>query len=180
LFDDLRAMDAHPYGNAERELLEYAAIAHDIGTFISHTNHAKHACYLIRNSDLLGFNDTEIDIMANVAYYHRRGIPKKRHENTADLGRDEREQVSLLAGILRLAEGLDRGHRGAVKDVHLERFRNPRRFVLTMLCDDDCEFEVWGVENNKDLFEYVFSTPLDVAVESTADSSAAMREAGAA
>jgi exopolyphosphatase/guanosine-5'-triphosphate,3'-diphosphate pyrophosphatase len=168
LFDELRLLREHAYGEDERELLEYAALTHDIGTFLSHSNHQKHAYYLIRNCDLLGFNDTEIDIIANVALYHRKGIPKKKHINMAELTRRDRKRVSVLSAILRVAEGLDRSHLGLVKDIRLEVARAPRRFVLTLLSEADCQLEVWGVQNNSDLFEYVFGAPLTACVEQTA------------
>lgn len=164
MFDQLRQAHLHTYGNAERELLEYAAITHDIGMFLSHSNHQKHAYYLIRNSDLLGFNDTEIDTIANVAFYHRKGLPKKRHPNLDDQDRRGRKRISVLAAILRVAEGLDRSHLGLVKEVHLKLERSPRRFVLTLCSPVDCQLEVWGVQNSRDLFEYVFGAPLIVRV----------------
>ena len=126
LFDELAALGAHPYGERERELLNYAAIVHDIGTFLSHSNHQKHAYYLVRNSDLLGFDDTEIDIIANVALYHRKGLPKKKHPNLAELNRDERHVVSALAAILRIAEGMDRSHLSLVQDIRLDRAKSTR------------------------------------------------------
>jgi exopolyphosphatase/guanosine-5'-triphosphate,3'-diphosphate pyrophosphatase len=165
-FDELCRLHQHHYGSDERELLDYAAITHDIGTFLSHSNHQKHAYYLIRNSDLLGFDDTEIDLIANVALYHRKGIPKKRHTNLEGLSRAERKRVAVLAAILRVAEGMDRGHLGVVRDIRLDLERNPRRFLLTLLCESDCQFEVWGVQNARDLFEYVFEAPLSVRSES--------------
>lgn len=168
LFDELHRLHQHHYGDAEREMLEYGAYVHDIGTFLSHNNHQKHAYYLVRNSDLLGFNDTEIDVIANVALYHRKGIPKKRHTNLAGLNRSERRRVSVLSAIMRVAEGLDRSHLGLVKDVQLSLERNPRRFVLTIRCETDCQLEVWGVQNSRDLFEYVFDAPLTVRTENGA------------
>jgi exopolyphosphatase/guanosine-5'-triphosphate,3'-diphosphate pyrophosphatase len=168
LFEELRRLNQHRYGDAERELLEYAALTHDIGTFLSHSNHQKHAYYLLRNSDLLGFNDTELSIIANVALYHRKGIPKKKHANMASLSRGERRRVAVLSAILRVAEGLDRSHLGLVKEFRLETARNPQRFVLTLFSDSDCQLEVWGVQNNRDLFEVVFGAPLVVQVEQSA------------
>lgn len=162
LFDELRNLGEHNYGNTSRELLEYATILHDIGTFLSHSNHQRHAYYIIRHSDLLGFDDTEIDVIANVALYHRKGIPKKKHPNMAELNRAQRRRVRLLAALLRVAEGLDRSHLGLVQDICLRREEAPRRFVLTLLSNADCELEVWGAKNNSDLFEYVFKAPLDV------------------
>lgn len=162
LFDDLYRLGEHPYKDFERELLEYGAITHDIGNFLSHSNHQKHAYYLVRNSDLLGFNDTEIDIIANVALYHRKGFPKKKHENLQSLNRSERRIVSVLAAILRIAEGVDRSHLGAIQEVRLTVNKHPRRFTLTLYSNSDCQMEIWGVENNRDLFEEVFNAPLEV------------------
>ncbi len=165
LFDELARLGAHPYGEAERELLNYAAIVHDIGTFLSHSNHQKHAYYLTRNSDLLGFDNTEINIIANVALYHRKGLPKKKHLNMAELTRDERHIVGALSAILRIAEGLDRSHLSLVQDIRLERAHNPEQYVLTLLCTSDCQLEIWGVQNSRDLFELVFAAPLIVRSE---------------
>ena len=164
LFDELQRLHEHEFSEDARELLDYAAITHDIGAFLSHSNHQKHAYYLIRNSDLLGFNDTELDIIANVALYHRKGFPKKKHANLAELSREERREVSVLASLLRIAEGMDRGHLGTVKDVRLTREENPRRFVLTLVSPADCQLEIWGVHNNRDLFEDTFEAPLTVEV----------------
>ncbi len=165
LFDELKRLDEHDFTDIDRELLEYAAITHDIGMFLSHSNHQKHAYYLIRNSDLLGFNDTEIDIIANVAMYHRKGIPKKKHTNLENLSRGDRYKVSALAAMLRLAEGMDRGHLSLVKDIRLEKSSPFNSFELTLLSDKDCQLEVWGVENNKDLWEYIFEAELKVKSE---------------
>ena len=164
LFDEMKRLGEHEYGEDARELLEYAALTHDIGAFLSHSNHQKHAYYLIRNSDLLGFNDTELDIIANVALYHRKGFPKKKHANLAELSREERREISVLASLLRIAEGMDRGHLGVVKEARLQRFDTPRRFVLTLISPSDCQLEIWGVHNNRDLFEDTFEASLTVEV----------------
>ncbi len=173
LFDELFRLKAHSYTERERELLEYGALLHDIGAFLSHSNHQKHAYYLIRNSDLLGFDDTEIDIIANVALYHRKGLPRKRHPNLDGLSRSERRVVSVLAAILRVAEGIDRSHLSLVQDIRLDIARSPRRFVLSLLSDADCQLEIWGVQNSRDLFEYAFEAPLTVQVQNPAPAVAA-------
>ncbi len=164
MFDQLKAIRCLRYGDTDREILHYAGLVHDVGMFLSHSNHQKHAYYLIRNSDLLGFTDREIDLIANVALYHRKGIPKKRHANLADLDRDDRKRVCTLASLLRVAEGLDRSHLGLVKDVTISKLTKPTRFVLTLTSESDCQLEVWGVQNNRDLFEYTFGAPLSVQV----------------
>lgn len=165
LFEELRRLGFHPYGKREREILHYASLVHDIGCFLSHSNHQRHAYYLVRHSDLLGFNDTELAIIANVAYYHRKAMPKKKHENLDGLNRQARKVVEVLAAMLRIAEGLDRSHLGLVRSLRLRRARNPERVVLSLQSESDCQLEIWGVETNRDLFERVFCLPLAVEVE---------------
>ncbi len=165
LFDETSRLKLHSYGKLERELLEYAAIAHDIGAFLSHSNHHRHAYYLIRNYDLLGFNDTEIDIIANVALYHHKGTPRKHHANLANVDRASRRCIEMLSALLRISEGLDRSHLGLVHDIRLERGKKPDRFVLTLVSDVECQLELWGAQNNRESFERIFGAPLTVEVE---------------
>ncbi|MEP6754237.1 MAG: HD domain-containing protein, partial [Chthonomonadales bacterium] len=166
LFDELRRLGLHPYGARERDLLRYGAYVHDIGGFLSHSNHQRHAYYLVRHSDLLGFNDTEINVIANIALYHRKSIPKKKHENLADLSRASRKLVETLSAIMRVAEGLDRSHLALVEDVHLEKFEEPMRMRLTIVSPADCQLELWGVESGKDLWESMFGMPMETVVVS--------------
>jgi exopolyphosphatase/guanosine-5'-triphosphate,3'-diphosphate pyrophosphatase len=84
--------------------LEYAALMHDLGTHISYSAHHKHSYYLIRHGDLRGFHPDEIEVMALVARYHRRGIPRKSHQEYARLPSDLRRTVRALASILRVAK----------------------------------------------------------------------------
>ncbi len=166
LFDETSRLRLHGYGSAERELLEYAAITHDIGVFLSHSNHHRHAYYLIRNYDLLGFTDAEIDIIANVALYHHKGTPRKHHANMANVDRASRRCVETLAAMLRIAEGLDRSHLGLVHDIRFERSKKPDRFLLTLISKAECQLELWGAQNNRELFERVFNGSLFIQVAS--------------
>src|SRR5206468_8555850 len=108
LFDQTRG--THGLTDREREWLEYAAILHDIGGLISFARHHRHSYYLIKNGDLRGFHPDEIEVIALVARYHRRGTPKRSHAEYARLPAGLRRAVRLLSSILRLAEGLDRSH----------------------------------------------------------------------
>jgi len=112
LFEALR--DAFALPPAGADILRAAALLHDIGYLINHERHHKHAYHLIMHGDLRGFSAREVELIANVARYHRRAFPKKRHPNFARLDRGERRLVRRLAGILRVADGLDRTHGQAV------------------------------------------------------------------
>ena len=91
-----------------RQMLEAAALVHDVGYFISYSAHHKHTYHLVRHADLFGFTPREREIIAQVARYHRKALPKKKHESFARLVTQDRLLVKRLGGILRLSDGLDR------------------------------------------------------------------------
>ena len=72
---------------------------------------------MIRNSELAGLTDLEIEIIAQIARYHRKSEPKPSHAEFAALDAADQHLVRTLAGILRVAIGLDRSHRGRVESV---------------------------------------------------------------
>lgn len=133
----------------DRELLEYAALLHDIGYHISHRSHHKHALYIILNSDLRGFDSTETAVIAHVARYHRRSTPKPRHAEFSALDRKVRGRIEKLASILRVADGLDRSHYQNVKRMELET--TPEEFRIRIHSLSDPELEIWGAERKSDL-----------------------------
>ena len=152
LFDQLPEL--HGLSAEARELLEYAAIVHDIGWHISHSSHHKHSYYLIKNGDLEGFSPVEVELIANIARYHRRSAPKKSHEPYMALRPEERTLVCKLAAILRLADGMDRGHYGNVQRVRA--IRSKGRVAVRLHTTSDPELEIWGVRHKTDLFAEVF------------------------
>jgi exopolyphosphatase / guanosine-5'-triphosphate,3'-diphosphate pyrophosphatase len=160
IFDVFR--DELELSETDRELLEYAAFMHDIGYLISHSKHHKHALYIIRNSDLLGFRESEIEVMANVARYHRRSTPKARHEYYRNLSKDNKARVKKLSAILRVADGLDRSHYQNVRQLDITR--NGRRAVFTINTEADPHLEIWGASRKKALFEEV--TGRELVIES--------------
>ena len=145
---------------ADRELLEYACLLHDIGYHISHRKHHKHALYLIRNSDLRGFREDEINLMANVARYHRRSTPHKRHPEYKELEKPLRKKVKKLSAILRVADGLDRSHYQNVRQ--LEVINKEEKILLYITTEGDPELEIWGAMRKSKLFEKVTGKKLEI------------------
>ena len=116
LFDQTRVL--HGLDQEDRDLLEMAALVHNVGLSISHAAHHQHTYYIVRHSEqLTGFTDRELEMLALVARYHRRSHPSPRHESFARLDPPDQRRVSILAGLLRVAIGLDRGHQSSVGDV---------------------------------------------------------------
>ena len=156
LFDSASDLGLHKFGEKERELLEYTALVHDVGTFLSYSNHQQHSYYLIRNFDLLGFDQLEIAVMATAALFHRKAMPsKKKHAEFAALDKPSQQMVRLFALLLRLAESLDRSHQGAVRHAYLCKSK-PGEIVLEVHSDQEIELELWGVQNHRQASEKLF------------------------
>ena len=100
---------------AARELLEYAALLHDIGHAIEHDRHQRHTYYLIRASELLGFSPVEIETIALVARGHRKQAPRLSDPDVQTLPPANRRLVRGLAALLRVADALDRTHFGVIE-----------------------------------------------------------------
>lgn len=146
--------------DVDRELLEYACYMHDIGYHISHRKHHKHALYIIRNSDLKGFKENEIEIMANVSRYHRRSTPKSRHKHYNKLPREEKERVKKLSAIMRIADGLDRSHYQNVRGMDIEKSAD--RVIIKIKTESDPQLEIWGAMRKNALFEEVTGKTLSI------------------
>jgi exopolyphosphatase/guanosine-5'-triphosphate,3'-diphosphate pyrophosphatase len=146
----------------DKEYLEAASLLHDIGHSISHSQHHHHSYYLICNSDLLGFNKEELEIIANIARYHRKSHPKLKHDNFAKLNAINKDKVRKLAGILRVADGLDRGHISAVADITMEKSGNEINLFLKQNNSADLTLEIWGANMRKELFEESFNLKLNI------------------
>ena len=100
--------------------MEVAALLHDIGNYVNLRAHHKHSQYILSVSDIFGLSRDDMDIVANVARYHRRATPQKSHLPYMALDSDTRVTVNKLAAILRLANALDADHLQKVKDVKVK------------------------------------------------------------
>ncbi|MFA4859799.1 MAG: Ppx/GppA phosphatase family protein [Methanoregula sp.] len=163
LFDSSKNLGIHSYGDAFRELLEYATFLHDIGSFIAYTNHHAHSYYIIRNSELLGFDQNEVIFMANLARFHRKKTPKKKDPGIIELDLRDRDVLRVLAAFIRLGESLDRSHAALIRHVRFIRVEK-ETVHLEIIARGDCQLEIWGIENERKAFEKVFGRKLAFSI----------------
>jgi exopolyphosphatase/guanosine-5'-triphosphate,3'-diphosphate pyrophosphatase len=150
----------HKLSSTEREYLEAASILHEVGGFVSHSQHHRHSYYIIRNAEMLGFTENEKEIVANIARYHRKSHPKLKHPDYAKLSGDDQLVIRKLAAILRVADGLDRSHTSSIKDIEYSIEGN--KITFTLHGDEaNMELEVWGATSKKQLFEEVFGVEVE-------------------
>lgn len=164
LFDQTKLL--HGFGQRERQWLEFAAILHDIGYLINSRQHHKHAYYLIKHSDLSGFTADEIDLIANIARYHRRAVPNRKHDEFALLPGGTQRVVKVLSALLRIADGLDRSQFSVVQNVDVTIGKT---VVMTLHLSGDAELEIWAARGRSDLFEKVFKRPVRFVAASQED-----------
>jgi exopolyphosphatase/guanosine-5'-triphosphate,3'-diphosphate pyrophosphatase len=144
----------------DRLLLECAARLQDVGYVINYDQHHKHSYHLIRNSRLPGLRPHDVELVANVARYHRGAHPKRKHENLARLAAEDQRRVQCMAAILRLAGGLDRSRSQQVRDVIVKV--DDGSALLQVTADQEPQVDIWGAERRTDLFEKVFGMPLAI------------------
>jgi exopolyphosphatase / guanosine-5'-triphosphate,3'-diphosphate pyrophosphatase len=160
LFDGTRHL--HGLGPREREWLEYAALLHDIGVHISYERHNRHSYYLIRHGGLRGFDPEEIEVIGLVARYHRQGAPKKGHEGFRDLPRERRATVRVLAGLVRLAEGLDRSHSQVISGVTVNA--DDEGLSVSLDANAEADLESWAAERHAAPLAKALGTPIHFEV----------------
>jgi exopolyphosphatase/guanosine-5'-triphosphate,3'-diphosphate pyrophosphatase len=162
LFDQTEPL--HGLGEREREWLEYAAILHDVGYLINSRQHHKHAYYLIKNSDLYGLTADEIEMIANIARYHRRALPQAEHVPLKILSARDRRRLEALSALLRIADGLDRSHFSVIQDLDVKL---GKPVTITLRTAGDPELEIWAARGRSDLFEKVFKRPVQFVAKAS-------------
>jgi exopolyphosphatase/guanosine-5'-triphosphate,3'-diphosphate pyrophosphatase len=158
LFDQMKS--DHGLHGKERLLLEVAAILHDVGSFISTRSHHKHSQYIISASDIFGLSRADMNLIANIARYHRKSPPNRAHLPYVSLDRESRMIVSKLASLLRIADALEQEDSNKVKQLRITREDENDRFILEVEADGDLTMEKLAVESKSDLFTEIYGKPV--------------------
>jgi exopolyphosphatase/guanosine-5'-triphosphate,3'-diphosphate pyrophosphatase len=156
LFDEFRP--EHGLTQRERLLLQVAGLLHDIGIYVSLRAHHKHSLYLLSAAQIFGLSNDETAIVANIARYHRRGLPQKSHLPYVALDRQDRLIVNKLAALLRIANALDAEHLQKVREVHL--LRRDRAWILEISGTGDLTMEQLAATARADMFADTFGREL--------------------
>ena len=138
----------HADDGGGRQLLWAAAMLHSCGQHINTGAYHKHSWYLIHHGELLGYSDSEHLMVAAIARYHRRSLPKKRHEAWQLLeGREQRRLVASMALLLRMAVALDRRPQPVVAGIQVRRDGNSGCSIRLepMASDLDLSLERWSL-----------------------------------
>jgi len=151
LFDQLHAL--HRLEDQAREVLYHACLIYDVGLFINFENYQKHSGYLILNGRLRGFNNQELRILALLARYHRKSGPKKKHKQYKQLYKSQRKLVKMLAGILRIAVGLDKTKNQWVEQIECKI--EGIKLNIHAIGDENLDMEIWEAQRYSDTLSKV-------------------------
>ncbi len=165
IFDQLADQSSEAaavWANAEsRRLLEAGGVLHDVGMQIGFRRHHRHGQAMILHADLPGLSRRETEILAALARYHRKSGPRPSHRDLRRLSDDDQRLVMHLAGILRIADGLDRLHTQNVRDVAVGV--GPKRVTIEVHADSDPSVNIYHALRKADVFKHAFRTRLRIA-----------------
>ncbi|HVX95528.1 MAG TPA: Ppx/GppA phosphatase family protein [Polyangia bacterium] len=153
----------HGLHKNDAELLEYAALLHDIGFHVAAQRHHRHTQYLIQSHEMAGFSRDEVNVIALVARYHRKAEPSKSHDAFMALSKTDRKKVRQLAAILRVADGLDRTDARLVRSVRC--VVTDKAIEMRLDTDGDPELELWAARRKGDLLEELTGRKLRLTVD---------------
>jgi exopolyphosphatase / guanosine-5'-triphosphate,3'-diphosphate pyrophosphatase len=147
----------HGCGNAELELLLYAARLAGIGMHVDYYNRDRHAEYLVHSGDLRGFSHREIILLA--------ALVRCAVSGTADFSMyrgiveaDDARRASSLAILLGMARAVRRRTPSPVLGLALAMDRDALHLTLTGVGPLDAE--IYDLERQQKRFESTFRTPL--------------------
>ncbi len=134
---------------------------HDIGLFISHPKHHKHSYYLIKSAGMKSFNKLDLDLVANVARYHRKSHPSQKHLGFSQLSPANQDVVRKLSALLRVADALDFKREQRVESVSCALDKS-KTLTIAASSSFNLEDEIeWAARKGK-LIEEVFNVGLSI------------------
>lgn len=165
LFDKTRGL-LHNFSDRERDLLEAGTLLHDIGYAVSAKGHNKLSAKIIRSERPSPYTEEEIEIIANIARYHRGRPPHEKHKHYAALSNSAKELTKQLSAFTRFADALDRSHLSVIKDFDCTFDTYTRTlYIVLKLNSPECSVEISKAKSKKDLLEYEFSVEVIFTTE---------------
>ena len=166
LYDATRGV-MHDDSGEGRELLWAAAMLHSCGQHINISAYHKHTWYLIRHGELLGYSEAEHLMVAAIARYHRRSLPKKRHESWQLVAtRDNRRCVHQMALLLRLAAALDRRPEPVISALRIHAVKGSLDLeIVPERVNQNVSLEQWSLEGCAEVVKEAVGVNLRVRVQ---------------
>ena len=140
-------------------ILHAAAILHDIGLFIGDAKHHKHSYYLIKSSGMKSFNKLDLELVANIARYHRKAHPSQKHLSFSQLSPPDQDVVRKLSSLVRVADALDFRREQRVESVSCA-FGKARTLTIAAAAAENIKEELQWAAKKGQLIQEVFNIEL--------------------
>jgi exopolyphosphatase/guanosine-5'-triphosphate,3'-diphosphate pyrophosphatase len=154
--------DLHQLPEKYAGILHAAAVLHDIGLFVAHAKHHKHSYYLIKSSSgMNSFNKLDLDLIANIARYHRKAHPSQKHLAFSQLAPRNQQVVRKLSAILRVADALDYKHDQTLKTLNCAMNKS-RSLIITGSSVGSLKDQIQWAHKKGELLQEVFNVDLSI------------------
>lgn len=163
LFEQTQSL--HELGDIEKEVLEYAALLHNIGQYISFKSYHKSSRYILKKENPRGFTDAEMLLIGHIVRYHRKAHPKSKHKQFKRLSDKQKQTVQILAGLLRIAIGLDRARNQHVKSVSCNI--SDKDIEVVASGEGDLAIELWAATGDRELLSKALDRTILITSKST-------------
>jgi exopolyphosphatase / guanosine-5'-triphosphate,3'-diphosphate pyrophosphatase len=153
--------DLHKLSDKYASILHAAAMLHDIGLFIAEPKHHKHSYYLIKSSGIASFDKLDLDVVANIARYHRKGHPSQKHLGFSQLSPANQDVVRKLSAILRIADAFDYKHDQKISALTCA-MKKTKAITVTASGSANIDDEIAWASHKGELFDEVYNLKLGI------------------
>ena len=153
--------DLHQLPEKYAGILHAAATLHDIGLFVAHPKHHKHSYYLIKSSGMNSFSKLDLDLIANIARYHRKAHPSQKHLPFSQLTPANQQVVRKLSAMLRVVDALDFKHDQTVKAVNCAMSKT-KSLTITGSAAGNLKDQIEWALKKGELMQEVFNVNLSI------------------
>ncbi len=163
LFEETRSL--HQLGPLEKNVLEYAALLHDIGQYLSFKSYHKSSRYILKRADPRGFTDEEMVLIGQVIRYHRKAKPKKKHGQFRRLDKEQQRIVWVLAGLLRIAVNLNRTKDQQVKKIACNL--SDEKLRISVSGQGSLDVGIWAAMGDRKILEKALERTVDISSDNS-------------
>ena len=147
-----------------KDLLWAACHLYNCGKYVNLGSYHKHSWYLIKHCELLGYSQSETNIIASIARYHRKSLPKKRHESWQSLvSKEDKILVLEMSLILRLAAALDQRPKNVISSIKIKLLKNILSIELIPFNSrQELLLEKWSLESSRNVVKELKNLELKI------------------
>lgn len=179
MYDGLTVRDkASTFSAQDRAILQAAALLHDVGMSKDKKGHHKATYRMIRRlAPPLGWRAQDLLTAGIVARYHRGALPRAGQKPLRGLSLKQKQDVSRLAAILRLANAFDARRDGRIQRLQIVNGdRGSKILLIAAQGYSPRDGQAEGIAAARQLLEMVYRRPVMVKAMRSAKAKSRIRK----